>query len=145
MITYPQRSSSPHARSSPAFPRITLRRDMATRSLATAAPTFPQRPTQRPRSAQRRADSLRTLGSPSSLDLPERLVENPDRRRRLLARQDERRREADRVLPGAEQEQTTSERRLNGSVALLWRAFLRVPVAHQFHANHQPAASHVAD
>src|SRR5437773_2892900 len=93
-ITYPWRSSSLQARSSPRFPRTTRWRDMVVIDPATAAPT-PRDDQRRDRGARReeKKDSQRTLRALRStswlFDLSQRLVENPDRRLRLLARQDE--------------------------------------------------------
>src|SRR5882724_221064 len=64
---------------------------------------------------------------------------------RLLLRQDERRRDAEGVFAGAQEQETALKRQFNNAVTLVVGGSLRLFVFHDFHADHQPAAAHVAD
>src|SRR5262245_53905072 len=79
------------------------------------------------------------------VDLRQRLVEDADRRLGFVAREDERRREADGVLARAEDEQAAAERGVDDGVALVRRTLLRRPIAHELDADHQTAPADVSD
>ncbi len=77
--------------------------------------------------------------------LRQRLVEHAQHAVGLLTREDERRRQADGVLPRPEDQHAAPEHGLDERVALLDGALLRLTIAHELDADHQSLAAHVAD
>ena len=75
----------------------------------------------------------------------DRFVQDLDRGVGLLLRQHEWRRQADGILPGAEDEQAALEALVDDAIALGRRALLGLAIAHELDADHQPATAHVAD
>src|SRR5262245_44724679 len=75
----------------------------------------------------------------------QRFVEDPDRGLGFAPREDERRRETDRILSGAVNEESPLERGVDGEVALVGRTLLRLTIADELDANHQSTAADVAD
>src|SRR5471032_2709613 len=131
-MAYPRVSSSAHARSSPVFPRITRARDIrhepsnprANVTTINAETAEHADPTFAPR-------IQRVLRLPSCrLDFVQRLAEDPDGGLRLPAREHERRREADRILPRPEHQEPTHECGGDDRITLGGRALLGLPIAH---------------
>jgi len=85
------------------------------------------------------------LLSTVSLDLGQCLVEDFHRDVRLLARQNERWRKADRVDARAEKEQASGESRGYERVSLPAGALFGLPIADELDADHQSAATDVPD
>ena len=75
----------------------------------------------------------------------ERLIENREYAVRLRRREHQRRRQADGVPAGAEDQHAARERALDDGVALLHRPRLRHPILHELDPDHQAAAADVAD
>src|SRR5476649_1960264 len=114
-MAYPRVSSSAHARSSPVFPRATRACDMVPKAQQTSRHDHDEEGTAE---TAEHAEIIFRCGLcalcgfflPCLLDLAQRLAEDPDGGLRLPAREHERRREADRVLPRPEHEQPAHER-----------------------------------
>src|SRR5437773_441626 len=113
-MAYPRRSSSRQARSSPIFPRVIRARVMTRtrvqdeRHVERKAPAFARqrRYELRPGRRKDRKESIGSAGLAAfAFNVTQSLVENPDRRVGLLAREHERRREPDRVFSRAEHQQ----------------------------------------
>ena len=63
----------------------------------------------------------------------------------LIFRQDQGRREAERIAAGAENEQAPIEAFAHHAVALAGGALFGLPIANELNADHQAATSHIAD
>src|SRR5262245_248624 len=127
-MEYPRRSSSLQASASPANPSCCRELDTL--------------------DAQQTAFHLARrcrANDDSEAGFPQRLVEDPDGGRSLSLRQYQWRRDADRVLAGAEDEEPAFEARVNDLVAFGGRALLGNAIAHELDADHEAAAADVAD
>src|SRR4029079_19043106 len=130
-------SSSAQARSSTAFPSA-MRAYVMAKSPATTAPCNDERNAKRAKPAKKKNIlSCFACLAAFAFHFSQRFVEDPDRGLRFPARQHERRREADRVLPRAQHQQPAVEHRRYHGIPLPCRALLRLTIAHQLHADHQ--------
>ena len=82
-----------------------------------------------------------------SLDtqLAQQLVDHPERGVNVVRVDDQRRRETQRTLAGAEQQKTSTERALHQLVHELGRRLPRCAILHELHTDHEADATHIAD